>query len=207
MFCFSFQLRLRERTLLTRWPADWAKKGVHPPTLPPPLSADSFRGPSPTLPHRSFQGSGMTSLMWTLHLATLSVAGRLTAKWVRGTRERGVRPGEIPGQASHPTTQFHAIPSSVQAPTQELCAKSTRAEGLLGSKRQGKVCRGFKVIPRSSCLRHRDATHGSPTVPPIHSWPTWRILPKSQVPLDPKLSGSRLQSHRETPEQSSSRSL
>lgn len=149
----------------------------------------------------------MTSLTWTLHLATLSVAGRLTAKWVRGTQERGVRPGEIPGQASHPTTQFPATPSLVQAPTQELCAKSTWVEGLLGSERQGKVCRDFKVIPGSSCLRHRGATHGSPTVPARQSWPTWRTLPRSQVPLDPKLSGSRPHSHRETPAQSSSRSL
>ncbi|XP_036903959.1 uncharacterized protein LOC118988452 [Sturnira hondurensis] len=134
------RLRLREGTLLTRWPADWAKKGVHPHAR---LSAASFRGRSPTLPHRSFQGSGMTSLPWTLHLATLSVAGRLTAKWVRGTRERRVRPGEIPGQASHSTTQFHAIPSIVQAPTQELRDRFTRAEGLLGSERRGKVCRDF----------------------------------------------------------------
>ncbi|KAF6104171.1 hypothetical protein HJG60_011189 [Phyllostomus discolor] len=131
----------------------------------------------------------MTSLKRTLHLAILSVAGRLTANWVQGTWERGMRPGEISGRASHPTTQFHATPSVVQEPTQELCAKSSWAEGLLGSERQGKVCRDFKVIPRSACLRHRGATHGSPTVPPRQSWPTWRTLPRSQSLWTPSSRG------------------
>lgn len=35
-------------------------------------------------------------------------------------RERGVKRGDMVGHTRHPTTQFHATPPGVQAPTREL---------------------------------------------------------------------------------------
>lgn len=160
---------LGENVLQTCWRADWAKKGTYPSYL---RSAASLKGRYPTLSlsHGSFRGPGMASLTWTLHLATQSATGRLTDKWERGGR--GVKPGEILGQAGSPTTQFHATPPGVQAPTRELCTKSCfycfhLGQGPAGgSERQGKVCRGFKVIPRTSCLTRHGAAHGSHAAAP-----------------------------------------
>lgn len=82
-----------------------------------------------------------------------------------------MRPGEILGQEGRPppnSTPPHQaskrLPRSF-APSPVFTA-FTWAKGLLGSERQGKVCRGFKVIPRTSCLRRHGAAHGSHAAAP-----------------------------------------
>lgn len=42
------------------------------------------------------------------------------------------------------------------------------------------------MTPKSPCLRHCGAAHGSLSVAPRPSWPTWRTLPRSQVPSGPQ---------------------
>lgn len=53
-------------------------------------------------------------------------------------RKRGMKRGEMPGQAGHTTIQFHAAPPGVQLPTRELESSHvftafTWAKGLLKS--------------------------------------------------------------------------
>lgn len=100
----------------------------------------------------------------------LSATGCPTVKWVRGGPGEGseTRRNDWPGRAPHDPIPRHSTrrPSAYPGVLhRQVFTVFTWAEDLLGSERQEKVCRGFKVIPRSSCLRRRGAAHGSPAAP------------------------------------------
>ena len=88
-------------------------------------------------------------------------------------RARQGAPNPIPCHSSHSIRGPSAYRGALQRHV------FTGADGLLGSERQGKVCRGFKVILPSACLRRRGTR-----CPPLPGC-AWRTLPRSQVPPPP----------------------
>ncbi|XP_048660163.1 uncharacterized protein LOC125617156 [Marmota marmota marmota] len=175
----------------TRWRADRAEKG----TLPLHAISHPHQALSPPLP-LSFRALCLClRILARCRLCTAttpSATGRQTASgsvgaWERGEYRKNAQPGKAPHYPipRHSTRYSNAYPEALHQVM--ILPPAHGAKGLPGSERQGKVCRAFKVISRSSCLSRRGAAHSlprrllSPALEALQG-----NLPESQVPSSPQ---------------------
>ncbi|XP_005385736.1 PREDICTED: translation initiation factor IF-2-like [Chinchilla lanigera] len=157
---------------------------------PPPCHQPPASGWAPThsLPLGALRGPGNPSVLEALLPHDPSSTRRQRATRCGVALGRGEGPGNTPGQAGRPTTQFHSAPPGFQTTTLELCTIESRFDrlrpgrGSAGAVRRGKVCWAVKVLPSPSRNRRRRPLPraAAPGAGPPPSRPV--RLAKSRVP-------------------------